>query len=161
MLRARPVSSTLVESSLAFFFRSPDVDFEVRWAMIQLAEMLVRPAEEAIPKVVLHLPPTPALEIPPALPTPKIKFFTGNSESQFSSLFFHADSMLTLPSFSQCPNLRLLRLPLTNRARSSTTVFRVQLSDSPSIDLQRTLPLRFLLPRRRRRRLFRRLRSQE
>lgn len=65
--------------------RSPDVDFEVRWAMIQLAEILVKPAEEVVPKVVVHLPPpTPIFENTPALPTPKIKLFTGNSESPVS-----------------------------------------------------------------------------
>lgn len=45
--------------------------------MIQLAEMLVRPHEESLPKLVLHIPVTPAVDVAPATSTPKIKLFSG------------------------------------------------------------------------------------
>ena len=67
------------------------MDFEVRWAMIQLAEMLVKPNDEEIPKAIIYQPPpSPAIEAP--LATPKIKLFTGASE-QLSSPF------VSLPNF--------------------------------------------------------------
>lgn len=49
---------------------SPDLDYQVRWCLLKLAEMTIRPAEEALPKVTIHLPPTPVSEAPPMLPAP-------------------------------------------------------------------------------------------
>lgn len=47
---------------------SPDTDQDVRWSIIKLADVLVRGAEEAPPKLSIHLPPpTPVTEIPPPL----------------------------------------------------------------------------------------------
>ena len=52
---------------------APDVDQDVRWSIIKLADVLVRGAEEAPPKLSIHLPPsTPITEIPPSLPFVKI-----------------------------------------------------------------------------------------
>jgi transcription initiation factor TFIID subunit 2 len=52
---------------------APDVDQDVRWSIIKLADVLVRGAEEAPPKLSIHLPPpTPVTEIPPPLPHVKI-----------------------------------------------------------------------------------------
>jgi len=48
------------------------VDYEVRWCMLKLADLLVRPVEEQPPTVRIHLPPTPVTETAPPLPTPKI-----------------------------------------------------------------------------------------
>ncbi|KAI0692979.1 hypothetical protein BC835DRAFT_1276761 [Cytidiella melzeri] len=50
---------------------SPDTDHEVRWCLFKLGDLLIKPAEELPPKVTIHLPPTPVLEVPPPLPTPK------------------------------------------------------------------------------------------
>ncbi|EIW87115.1 TATA-binding protein associated factor Taf2 [Coniophora puteana RWD-64-598 SS2] len=47
---------------------APDVDYEVRWAIIKLADLVLRGVEEAPPKVTIHLPPTPATETAPQLP---------------------------------------------------------------------------------------------
>ena len=49
-------------------FRAPDVDNEVRWGVIKLADILIRGAEEVAPKVTIHLPPTPVQETAPVLP---------------------------------------------------------------------------------------------
>ena len=45
----------------------------MRWSIIKLADVLVRGAEEAPPKLSIHLPPsTPITEIPPPLPLVKL-----------------------------------------------------------------------------------------
>lgn len=52
--------------------------------MIQLADMLVKAAEESPPKLVIHIPvttSTAAEASSPALPTPKIKLFSGAGTS--------------------------------------------------------------------------------
>ncbi len=52
---------------------APDVDHEVRWCILKLADLLIRPVDEVPPKLSLHLPPkTPIIEIPPSLPVPKV-----------------------------------------------------------------------------------------
>jgi transcription initiation factor TFIID subunit 2 len=54
-------------------FSAPDVDQDVRWSIIKLADVLVRGAEEAPPKLSIHLPPsTPVTETAPPLPLVKI-----------------------------------------------------------------------------------------
>ncbi|KIJ22155.1 hypothetical protein PAXINDRAFT_6271 [Paxillus involutus ATCC 200175] len=50
---------------------APDVDHEVRWGIIKLADMVLRGVEEAPPKVTIHLPPTPVGEQAPQLPLVK------------------------------------------------------------------------------------------
>ncbi|KAH8094603.1 hypothetical protein BXZ70DRAFT_1009904 [Cristinia sonorae] len=52
---------------------APDADHEVRWWLLKLADLLIRGTEEAPPKVTIHLPPTPVLEVPPQLPPVKIQ----------------------------------------------------------------------------------------
>ncbi|OCH90063.1 hypothetical protein OBBRIDRAFT_793679 [Obba rivulosa] len=52
---------------------APDTDNEVRWCLLKLADLLIRGAEEAPPKVTIHLPPTPVAEVPPSLPLPHVK----------------------------------------------------------------------------------------
>jgi len=48
------------------------VDYEVRWCILKLADILIRPVEETPPTIRLHIPPTPVSEIPPSLPSAKI-----------------------------------------------------------------------------------------
>src|SRR6266404_5031293 len=52
---------------------APDTDQDVRWSIIKLADVLVRGAEEAPPKLSIHLPPpTPVTDAPPPLLPVKI-----------------------------------------------------------------------------------------
>ncbi|KAH7886186.1 hypothetical protein F5I97DRAFT_2026435 [Phlebopus sp. FC_14] len=51
---------------------APDVDHEVRWAVLKLADIILRGVEEAPPKVTIHLPPTPVVEQIPQLPPVKM-----------------------------------------------------------------------------------------
>lgn len=54
------------------FRRDPKTDSEVRWCLLKLADLLIRGAEEAPPKVTIHLPPTPVAEVPPPIPPVKL-----------------------------------------------------------------------------------------
>ncbi|KAI6112477.1 hypothetical protein EDD16DRAFT_1167057 [Pisolithus croceorrhizus] len=49
---------------------APNVDHEVRWGIIKLADLVLRGVEEAPPKVTIHLPPTPVVEQPPPIKLP-------------------------------------------------------------------------------------------
>lgn len=51
---------------------APDVDQEVRWGVIKLADIVLRGVEETAPKVTIHLPPTPVAEQAPQLPSVKV-----------------------------------------------------------------------------------------
>ncbi|KAG8219438.1 hypothetical protein J3R82DRAFT_365 [Butyriboletus roseoflavus] len=51
---------------------APDVDQEVRWGVIKLADIVLRGVEETPPKVTIHLPPTPVAEQVPQLPPVKV-----------------------------------------------------------------------------------------
>ncbi|KAG7099822.1 hypothetical protein E1B28_001631 [Marasmius oreades] len=51
---------------------APSVDFEVRWCVLKLADLLIRPVEETPPTIRLHIPPTPVTETAPQLPSAKI-----------------------------------------------------------------------------------------
>ncbi|KAL5494783.1 hypothetical protein ACEPAI_245 [Sanghuangporus weigelae] len=48
----------------------PQADIEVRFCMLKLADLVVRGADEPLPKNTIHLPPTPVVEGPPSLPSP-------------------------------------------------------------------------------------------
>ncbi|KAI0937072.1 hypothetical protein AcV5_005059 [Taiwanofungus camphoratus] len=82
---------------------APDTDNEVRWCLLKLADLLIRGAEEAPPKVTIHLPPTPVAEVPPALPPVKVPL---KSRPSFKSSGPPVKSPLT--PFAVPPKLRLL-----------------------------------------------------
>lgn len=46
--------------------RSPDADQQARWAVLKLADLVLRGGEEAPPKITIQLPPTPVIEAPPS-----------------------------------------------------------------------------------------------
>ncbi|TDL26427.1 TATA-binding protein associated factor Taf2 [Rickenella mellea] len=72
----------------------PRTDLEVRWCLLKLADLVVRGDKEPLPKVTIHLPPTPVVETPPPLPLPsptvrmmakpKIKIGNGRKSSLLS-----------------------------------------------------------------------------
>ncbi|KAI0028582.1 hypothetical protein K488DRAFT_80600 [Vararia minispora EC-137] len=51
---------------------APDADYEVRWAVLKFADILIRGAEETAPKLSIHIPPTPITDIAPPLPLVKL-----------------------------------------------------------------------------------------
>ena len=46
--------------------RSCDADQQARWAVLNLADLVLRGGEEAPPKITIQLPPTPVVEAPPS-----------------------------------------------------------------------------------------------
>ena len=46
--------------------RSSDADQQARWAVLKLADLVLRGGEEAPPKITIQLPPTPVIEAPPS-----------------------------------------------------------------------------------------------
>jgi transcription initiation factor TFIID subunit 2 len=58
-------------TNLSLCFRSPDVDYDVRWCVLKLADLVIRGVEETAPKFTIHLPPTPVIESAPPLPLAK------------------------------------------------------------------------------------------
>ncbi|KAF8167444.1 hypothetical protein B0H34DRAFT_792168 [Crassisporium funariophilum] len=50
----------------------PEIDHEVRWCILKLADLLIRPVDEAPPSVKIHLPSTPVVEVAPPIPAVKV-----------------------------------------------------------------------------------------
>lgn len=46
--------------------RSWEADQQARWAVLKLADLVLRGGEEAPPKITIQLPPTPVVEAPPS-----------------------------------------------------------------------------------------------
>ncbi|KAL4251521.1 Transcription initiation factor TFIID subunit 2 [Abortiporus biennis] len=101
---------------------APDADIEVRWCLLKLADLLIRPSEEVPPKVTIHLPPTPVVETPPALPkvslkthkalksaTPSIKSpltpFTIPPKLKLPPSAPNADALMRTPSTASTPTV--------------------------------------------------------
>ncbi|KAG6911349.1 hypothetical protein DXG01_001020 [Tephrocybe rancida] len=51
---------------------APDVDQEVRWCLLKLADILIRPVEETPPTVKIHIPSTPVTDVAPPFPPVKV-----------------------------------------------------------------------------------------
>ncbi|KAG6824724.1 hypothetical protein H0H92_006015 [Tricholoma furcatifolium] len=49
----------------------PDVDQEVCWCLLKLADLLIRPIEETAPTVKIHIPSTPVVDVAPPLSAAK------------------------------------------------------------------------------------------
>ena len=81
--------------------RAPETDHEVRWCLLKLADLLIRGAEEAPPKVTIHLPPTPVTEVAPPIPPVKLKTRpstkTGGPPTRTPTLPFASTQKLKLP----------------------------------------------------------------
>jgi transcription initiation factor TFIID subunit 2 len=97
------------------YLSAPDVDHEVRWYLLKLADMLVRGAEEQPPKVTIHLPPTPVTEVPPPLPVVKLK--ARPSVKIDNTPVTHSP----LTPFATAPKLKLLPGGSVTPGPSSTT----------------------------------------
>lgn len=49
----------------------PEIDHEVRWCILKLADLLIRPVDETPPSVKIHIPSTPVIEAAPQTPAMK------------------------------------------------------------------------------------------
>jgi transcription initiation factor TFIID subunit 2 len=57
---------------LLISYSAPDVDYEVRWCLLKLADILIRPVEEVPPSVKIHIPSTPITDVAPQIPPVKV-----------------------------------------------------------------------------------------
>ncbi|KAF8603233.1 hypothetical protein BDV93DRAFT_556870 [Ceratobasidium sp. AG-I] len=64
--------SKQMRDSIMPIMLAPEVDHEVRWCMLQLADLIYRPADEPPVKIKIVIPLTPVSELPPPPPTPSI-----------------------------------------------------------------------------------------
>ncbi|KAF7302593.1 Transcription initiation factor TFIID subunit 2 [Mycena chlorophos] len=53
---------------------SPEIDHEVRWLLLKLSDLLLKPVEETPPTVKLHIPANPVPETPPPEQSPVLPF---------------------------------------------------------------------------------------
>ncbi|KAG5645341.1 hypothetical protein DXG03_006403 [Asterophora parasitica] len=102
---------------------APDVDQEVRWCILKLADLLIRPVEETPPTVKIHIPSTPVTEVAP-IPFVKVPLKTARTiksggpppKSPFTP--FNVPTKLRLPAASPLPDVRP-QSPATPRVESS------------------------------------------
>ena len=84
--------------------RNPDIDHEVRWCILKLADLLIRPVEESPPSVKIHIPSTPVVEAPPQLPAVKVPakaprvVKSGGPPSKSPLISLNAPTKLKLPA---------------------------------------------------------------
>ncbi|KAI9057062.1 hypothetical protein FKP32DRAFT_1598551 [Trametes sanguinea] len=81
---------------------APETDSEVRWCLLKLADLLIRGAEEAPPKVTIHLPPTPVTEAAPPIPPVKLP------NKPIRAIKTGGPPRSPLPPFTVPPKLKLM-----------------------------------------------------
>jgi transcription initiation factor TFIID subunit 2 len=93
------------DRSLSFLHRNSEIDHDVRWCILKLADLLIRPVEETPPSVKIHIPSTPVTEAPPVLsvvrvqppkPTRVVKY--GGPPTRKASLALNPPTKLKLPA---------------------------------------------------------------
>ncbi len=70
------MSAALLFASLIVldrFSRNSEIDHEVRWCILKIADLLIRPVEETPPSVKIHIPSTPITEVPPVFPVVRVQ----------------------------------------------------------------------------------------
>ncbi|TFY68605.1 hypothetical protein EVJ58_g911 [Rhodofomes roseus] len=99
--------SEVIRESLMPIALAPETDHEVRWCLLKVADLLIRGAEEAPPKVTIHLPPTPVTESAPPIPSVKLPLksrptikTTGGPPTRTPTLPFAGTPKLKLPPSS-------------------------------------------------------------
>lgn len=93
---------------------APDVDHEVRWCLLKVAEILIRPVEETPPTVKIHIPSTPVIEATPPPAKAPVKaarsMKSGGPPAKSPLVPFNMPTKLRLPA---SPMLDSPRMPLT------------------------------------------------
>jgi transcription initiation factor TFIID subunit 2 len=105
-------------------FRAPDVDHEVRWCILKVAEILIRPVEETPPTVKIHIPSTPVIEAAPPSTRAPVKVprpvKSGGPPAKSPLVPFHPPTKLRLPA---SPMLDTPRTPTTPLESSKKVAF--------------------------------------
>jgi transcription initiation factor TFIID subunit 2 len=98
------VFNRLLVCSPLIISRMPEIDHEVRWCILKLADLLIRPVDETPPSVKIHIPSTPVTDIAPQLPTvkaaPKVPraIKSGGPPSKSPIITFNPPTKLKMPS---------------------------------------------------------------
>lgn len=85
--------------------RNSGIDHEVRWCILKIADLLIRPVEETPPSVKIHIPSTPITDVPPVFPVvrvqpPKLARVVkyGGPPTKKPSLMLNPSTKLKLPA---------------------------------------------------------------
>jgi len=112
------------------FSRNSEIDHEVRWCILKIADLLIRPVEETPASVKIHIPSTPITEAPPVFPvvrvqppklTRSIKY--GGPPIKKPSLTLNPSTKLKLPA-SPAPDVvppKAVATPVTVAAKKAVT----------------------------------------
>jgi transcription initiation factor TFIID subunit 2 len=97
-------------------FRAPDVDHEVRWCILKVAEILIRPVDETPPTVKIHIPSTPVVEATPPPAKPPVKAArsvkSGGPPAKSPLVPFNVPTKLRLPASPMLDSPRTPSIPL-------------------------------------------------
>ena len=102
-----------------------EIDHEVRWCILKLADLLIRPVDETPPSVKIHIPSTPVIDIPPQTPVvkapPKIPrvIKSGGPPNKSPLITFNLPTKLKLP----LPDTVSPKIPPTPLAEKKAVVF--------------------------------------
>ncbi|KAJ3571564.1 hypothetical protein NP233_g3673 [Leucocoprinus birnbaumii] len=109
---------------------APDVDSEVRWCLLKLADLLVKPYEETPPSVKIHIPSTPIVEAAPPIPPVKVPVKPPRSTKSGGPPSRHPSIQLTvsttkvkIPGSPRIPSIDepIAPSPITKKAVSFAT----------------------------------------
>ena len=103
----------------------PELDHEVRWCILKLADLLIRPVDETPPSVKIHIPSTPATDISPQLPAvkapPKIPrvIKSGGPPNKSPLITFNLPTKLKLPPADIVPHKVVPTTPLAETGKKA------------------------------------------
>ncbi|KAJ3487118.1 hypothetical protein NLI96_g3752 [Meripilus lineatus] len=109
---------------------APEADHEVRWCLLKLADLLIRPTEEVPPKVTIHLPPTPVTEVPPSLPPVKVPSKRPSLKTSVPSVK-GPHTPFTIPP----------KLKLPANGPHTDSIIRTPSSHTPAVDRRPSFPV--------------------
>lgn len=84
----------------------PEVDHEVRWSVLKLADLVIRGADESPPKLVINIPATPVSEVPPPVTlklTPKVTIKPPTPTTPIAPILLPPKLKLPAPSPAPAP----------------------------------------------------------
>lgn len=123
------------------FSRNPEADYEVRWCMLKLLDLVVRGSDEPLPKNTIHIPPpTPTVEAPPATSSPvttNIKLVNKSANPAQIKIAPRKGSVVPTPATPLAPAPTKLRIPQRIPTVASAGPENVA---SPAIEFKKPLP---------------------
>ena len=128
--------------SRLFLHRNSEIDHEVRWCILKLADLLIRPVEETPPSVKIHIPSTPITEAPPVFPVVRVQppklaraVKYGGPPIKKSGLPLNPLAKLKLPA-SPAPDVvppKILPTPVTAAAKRAVNFATPNIPTKPKV----------------------------